>query len=159
RTVLRLTAAAAAAPTLAQLVVTTPVVHADQQQNGDDHDDDNDRDIVEASIAGLQARMTAGKTTSRDLTSDYIERIRRLDPKLHSVIETNPDAVSIAAALDAERRNGKVRGPLHGIPILLKDNIDTADKEHTTAGSFALARTTPSQDATVARLLREAGAV
>jgi amidase len=157
RAMLRLTAfAAAAAPTLGQLA-SAPAAHA--EGGGGDDDGGKAGELVEVSIAQLQAAMTAHRTSSREITSDYIERIKRLDPKLHSVIEVNPDALSIAQALDKERQNGKVRGPLHGIPILLKDNIDTADKTKTTAGSLALAGTQPSQDATVARLLREAGAV
>jgi amidase len=135
-------------------------VHA---QNTDTHDDGHSGadigDLVDVSIANLQAAMTSRRTTSREITSGYIERIRRLDPQLHSVIEVNPDALAIAEALDDERRAGHQRGPLHGIPILLKDNIDTGDKTHTGAGSLAIIGTQPTQDATVARLLREAGAV
>jgi amidase len=157
RTALRLTALAAAAPTLSQLIAA-PVAHA-QAQTGDQDDGGNLGELVDVSIAQLQAAMSARRTTSREITSEYLERIRRLDPKLHSVIETNPDALDIAEDLDEERHNGHVRGLLHGIPILLKDNIDTADKTHTTAGSFALAGTRPSRDATVAKLLRDAGAV
>jgi amidase len=157
RTALRLTALAAAAPTLSQLIAA-PAGHAQAQAAGQD-DGGNLGELVDVSIAQLQAAMTARRTTSREITSDYLERIRRLDPKLHSVIETNPEALDIAEDLDEERHKGHVRGPLHGIPILLKDNIDTADKTHTTAGSFALAGTRPTRDATVAKLLRDAGAV
>src|SRR5207247_11085300 len=92
----------------------------------------------------------------------YLQRIYGLDrrgPALHSVIEINPDALALAAALDEDRRTRGPRGPLHGIPILLKDNIDTADRMMTTAGSLALAGEPPAQDAAVARQLREAGAV
>lgn len=159
RTVLRLTAlAAAAAPSLAELA-SAPAAHAqaDGQDNGDNGGDLGE--LVEVSIAQLRAAMAGHRTSSREITSGYIERIRRLDPKLHSVIEVNPDALSIADALDDERQSGHLRGPLHGIPILLKDNIDTADKTHTTAGSLALVGTRPTRDATVARLLRDAGAV
>jgi amidase len=160
RTMLRLTAfAAAASPTIGQLVAA-PAVHA---QNTDTNDDGRGGadvgDLVDVSIANLQAAMTARRTTSREIVSGYIERIRRLDPQLHSVIEVNPDAPAIARALDNERRAGHQRGPLHGIPILLKDNIDTADKTRTGAGSLAIIGTQPTQDATVTRLLREAGAV
>lgn len=158
RSVLRLTALAAAAPTLGQLALA-PAVQAQPATTDQDGGDKSQREVVDTSIAELQAAMTARKTTSRAITSDYIERIKRLDPRLHSVIEINPDAESIARRLDEERQAGKVRGPLHGIPILLKDNIDTADKTHTTAGSLALVGTQPTQDATVAKLLRDAGAV
>jgi len=158
RTVLRLTAmAAAAAPTLSQLV-SAPPAHAQADTSSDDGGAAIG-DVVDVSIAQLRAAMAARRTTAREITSDYIDRIQRLDPRLHSVIEINPDAVAIAEALDDERQAGKVRGPLHGIPILLKDNIDTADKTHTGAGSLALVGTQPVQDATVARLLREAGAI
>jgi amidase len=118
--------------------------------------------VEEVSIAQLQAAMTNREVTSRELVAAYLDRIRRIDqsgPTLRSVIEVNPDAADIAAALDAERTSRGVRGPLHGIPILIKDNIDTADKMETTAGSIAMLGTRPAQDATVARKLREAGAV
>jgi amidase len=90
----------------------------------------------------------------------YLERIAAIDPKTKSVLETNPDALSIADAMDKERKKGKVRSALHGIPILIKDNIDTADKMHTTAGSLALVDApTPNQDAFIVQKLRAAGAV
>ncbi|PYQ53959.1 MAG: amidase [Acidobacteria bacterium] len=116
----------------------------------------------EATVDELQRRMAAATLTSRRLTSAYLARIAALDrqgPALHHVIETNPDALAIAEALDAERRAKGARSPLHGIPILLKDNVDTADKTTTTAGSLALAGSVPPRDSTVARKLREAGAV
>ena len=116
----------------------------------------------EATVDELQRRMAAGTLTSRRLTSAYLARIAALDrqgPALHHVIETNPDALAIAEALDAERRAKGARSPLHGIPILLKDNVDTADKTTTTAGSLALAGSVPPRDSRVARKLREAGAV
>jgi amidase len=118
--------------------------------------------VVEVGIAELQARMTRGELTARQLVQTYIDRIVGLDqagPRVNSVLELNPDALSIADALDAERAAGAVRGPLHGIPILLKDNIDTADGMLTTAGSLGLVGTQPSQDATVAKRLRDAGAI
>jgi hypothetical protein len=99
-------------------------------------------DVVEASIADLQKAMRAGRITSKELTSLYLARIKAIDkagPKLNAVIELNPDALAIAAALDAERKAKGARGPLHGIPILLKDNIATGDRMQTTAGSIALA--------------------
>lgn len=118
--------------------------------------------LEEATIADLQAAMTNGRLTARDLALQYVERIAALDiagPTLRSVVELNPDLLAIADALDAERQAGKTRGPLHGIPILLKDNIDTGDKMLTTAGSLALVGTRPTRDATVAKQLRDAGAV
>jgi amidase len=113
----------------------------------------------EATIADLQADMAAGRLTSVELTRYYLTRIGRLDQSLKSVIELNPDAVQLAMAADAERRQGVVRGPLHGIPVLLKDNIDTGDRMQTTAGSFALFGTPALQDSTVAANLRAGGAV
>jgi amidase len=119
-------------------------------------------ELEEATVDELQRRMASGSLTARRLTSAYLARIAALDrtgPALHHVIEVNPDALSIAAALDAERRAKGPRGPLHGIPVLLKDNVDTADRTTTTAGSLALAGSVPPRDATIARKLREAGAV
>lgn len=118
--------------------------------------------FAEATIDGLQTRMAAGTLTARELTAAYLQRIAEVDragPKLNAVIELNPDALAIAAALDAERKAGRVRGPLHGIPVLIKDNIDTADKMATTAGSLALVGAKPPRDAHVADRLRAAGAV
>jgi len=121
-----------------------------------------DFDVVEASITDLQARLQSGKSTSRDLCQHYLDRIAKIDkqgPKLNAIIELNPDALSIADALDKERKAGKVRGPLHGIPILLKDNIDTGDKMQTTAGALALAGNRAAKDSFVAAQLRKAGAI
>lgn len=118
--------------------------------------------IVEASVADLQAAMQSGKTTSQKLVKLYLARIRAIDkagPRINSIIELNPDALSIAKALDAERKAKGPRGPLHGVPILLKDNIATADKMQTTAGSLALLGVKPPRDAFVVTKLREAGAV
>lgn len=116
----------------------------------------------EAGIAELQAAMAAGNLSASELVAACIERIERIDragPRLGAVLELNPEALSIAAARDAERAAGQVRGPLHGIPVLLKDNIDTADATVTTAGSLALLGSRPAADAGVVRRLREAGAV
>ena len=116
----------------------------------------------EATIEELQARMNAGTLTSQDLTTAYLQRIAEIDragPGLNAVIELNPDALASAAQLDAERREGRVRGPLHGIPILIKDNIGTADGMQTTAGSLALVGAKPARDAHLVTRLREAGAV
>jgi amidase len=119
-------------------------------------------DVEEATIAELQDRMTRGRLTSRDLVQKYLDRIDAIDrrgARLNSVIEVNPDAGRIARELDRERRDGRVRGPLHGIPILLKDNVDTADATQTASGSLALVGAPATSDATVAGLLRAAGAV
>jgi amidase len=116
----------------------------------------------ETTVEKLQQRMAGGELSARRLTEAYLERIAALDrtgPELRSVIETNPDALSIADALDAERKAKGPRGPLHGIPVLVKDNIDTADRMTTTAGSLALEGSIPPRDAGVAARLREAGAV
>jgi amidase len=116
----------------------------------------------EATIARLQAAMRSGTLTSQALTQEYIARIRALDqngPGVNSVIELNPDALSMARNADNLRKQGRVLGPLHGIPVLLKDNIDTGDKMMTTAGSFALFGTPAKQDSTVAANLRAGGAV
>jgi len=113
-------------------------------------------------IARLQADMISGATTSRELVRVFLARIDAIDkhgPALNSVIEVNPDALAIAAGLDAERARSGPRGPLHGIPVLLKDNIDTGDKMLTTAGSLALANSRASQDAFLVKKLRDAGAV
>ncbi|HEX5714808.1 MAG TPA: amidase [Thermoanaerobaculia bacterium] len=120
------------------------------------------QEIVEATIAQLQAAMERGGLRSQDLVNLYLERIRTLDqrgPNVNSVIQINPEARKIAKARDKERKDGNVRGPLHGIPILLKDNIDTGDQMMTTAGSLALVGDPAPQDATVAARLRAAGAV
>ena len=116
----------------------------------------------EATVADLQARMASGELTSRRLTQAYLNRIEAIDrqgPTLAAVIETNPEALDIAAALDARREAEGSLGPLHGIPVLIKDNIDTADRMTTTAGSLALEGSIPAQDSHVAKRLREAGAV
>jgi amidase len=116
----------------------------------------------EITITDLQDAMKSGKHTARSITEKYLARIGQIDkqgPAINSVVELNPDALAIAEALDKERKDKGVRGPLHGIPVLIKDNIDTADEMMTTAGSLALVGSRPSKDATVAQKLREAGAV
>jgi amidase len=118
--------------------------------------------LEEATLTELRARLRSGELTSAALVGAYRERIAALDqrgPELRAIIELNPEAEAIAAALDAERRDKGERGPLHGIPILLKDNIGTADRMTTTAGSLALVGSIPSRDAGVAARLRAAGAV
>ena len=118
--------------------------------------------LEEATIAEMQEAMENGECTSFGLVQQYMERIAAFDrqgPKLNSVLELNPDALHLAEASDAERRAGLLRGPLHGIPVLLKDNIQTADKMHTSAGSIALADYFAPEDAFLVTRLREAGAI
>jgi amidase len=119
-------------------------------------------ELSEVSITDLQARLQSGKSTARDLCQQYLARIAEINakgPAINAVIELNPDALSIADALDKERKAGKVRGPMHGIPVLIKDNIDTGDKMQTTAGALALAGNHAAHDSFVARQLRAAGAI
>ena len=121
-----------------------------------------DFELEELTISELQDGLKSGKFTARSLVKKYLDRIDEIDkhgPELNSVIETNPDAMAIAEALDSERKQKGTRGPLHGIPILIKDNIDTADRMMTTAGSLALVGSRPAQDSFVAKKLRDAGAV
>ncbi len=118
--------------------------------------------LPEWTIADLNEKMEAGELTARQVAELYLQRIEAVDkngPYINSVIELNPDALEIADALDKERKAGKVRGPLHGIPILIKDNIDTADRMQTTAGSLALEGNVAAKDAFIVRQLRKAGAV
>src|SRR5437773_10881857 len=116
----------------------------------------------EATIAQLQAEMASGKLSSVKLTREYIARIQALDqsgPNVNAVIELNPDALAMAKHADDLRKHGQVLGPLHGIPVLLEDNIGTGDKMQTSAGSFALVGTPAQEDSTVAANLRAGGAV
>jgi amidase len=116
----------------------------------------------EKSVGELQALMTRGAISARALTEFYLARIDSLDakgPRLNSVIERNPDALQLADAMDAERAAGRTRGPLHGIPVLIKDNIDTADRMRTSAGSLALGESIAPKDAFIVQRLRAAGAV
>ena len=118
----------------------------------------------EFTIAQFQALMASGRLTSRQLTEYYLDRIEALDqntdgPSVNSIIEINPDALEMAERADDMRQHGRVLGPLHGIPVLLKDNIDTGDRMQTTAGSFALAGRPATSDSTVAAKLRAGGAV
>jgi amidase len=119
-------------------------------------------EFEEADIPALQEKMTSGEISARSLTESYLTRIARIDqqgPRLSSVIELNPDALAIADGLDKERREKGPRSPLHGIPVLVKDNIDTADRMQTTAGSLALIGSRPAEDSGVVRRLRQAGAI
>jgi amidase len=146
------TALVAAAPVHAQSVPTAP--RAQPAAAG--------FALEEATVAQLQEWMREGRYTSEALTRLYIERIEAIDrhgPRLNAIIELNPDALAIAARLDRERAEGRVRGPLHGIPVVIKDNIDTADRMMTTAGSLALVGAPALKDAFLVERLREAGAV
>jgi amidase len=119
-------------------------------------------ELEEATIASLQDGMRSGRYTARSIAESYLARMDAIDrsgPAINSVIERNPDAIRIAEERDAERKAGRVRGPLHGIPVLIKDNIDTADRMRTSAGSLALAESIAPRDAFIAARLREAGAV
>jgi len=121
-----------------------------------------DFELNEITIAALQDDLAAGRHTARSVVELYLSRIDALDragPVLRSVIEVNPDALRIADALDAERKAGRVRGPLHGVPVLVKDVVDTADRMHTTAGSLALMGSFATRDAFIAARLRAAGAI
>ncbi|MEO5857618.1 MAG: amidase [Pyrinomonadaceae bacterium] len=118
------------------------------------------RSLEEATVAELSSMMERGQMTSEQITTWYLSRIRSIDPQINSMIEVNPDAIAIAREKDRERRNRMVKGSLHGVPVVIKDNIDTADKMKTTAGSLALADApTPKQDAFIVTKLRESGAV
>jgi len=148
-----LAAAAVALPALGRMrPVTAPEPLPEQQSFA----------LAEMTVTQLQDGMRSGKLTSRGITQTYLRRIAALDrqgPTLRAVLETNPDALSIAEQLDAERKAGKVRGPLHGIPVIVKDNIDTHDKMQTTAGSLALEGNFAERDAFLVDRLRVAGAV
>jgi len=153
---------------LAGLALSTLVASSCSQPSAEKKTDDaadNKDDLFELSevtISYLQQKMQAKEYTSRLITELYLKRIDKIDkngPKLNSVIELNKDALNMADAMDKERAQGKVRGPLHGIPVLIKDNINTADNMHTTAGALALADNFAKQDAFIVHKLREAGAV
>lgn len=156
RAFLKLGALAAAGPTLIQMAAGSSALAKEGSRRRPAGD------LEEVTIADLQKAMENGELTASDLVDMYLERIDDLDrqgPRLRTLIETNPEAGDIAERLDREREEGRVRGPLHGIPVVLKDNIDTADRMLTTAGSVALAGAPALQDATVTARLREAGAI
>jgi amidase len=161
RTVLRWGALAGAGASVAGLVGAPPA-QAAGQEDPPDLVDAPATQVEEATIAQLQAAMTSGQLTALALVNMYLARIEALDrrgPAVNSVVEINPQVRDIARRLDRERRDGHLRGPLHGIPILLKENIDTGDRMQTTAGSLALLGHPAPQDATVAARLRTAGAI
>jgi amidase len=124
--------------------------------------DPEDFELDEITVAGLREGMESGRWTARRITELYLERIDAIDrrgPTLRSIIETNPDALAIAVERDDERRQGRTRGPLHGVPVLIKDNIDSGDRMQTTAGSLALEGSPAPRDAFIVERLRAAGAV
>src|SRR5262249_50292223 len=116
-------------------------------------------ELSEATVADLQTGMQSGRWTARSIAEHYLARIDQVDKQTRAVIETNPDALQIADALDAERKSKGARGPLHGIPVLIKDNIAPADRMQTTAGSLALVGSLVPRDAFIVTRLRAAGAV
>ncbi len=139
--------------------ISTIACSSEKQKTSQDF---NNFPLLEKNVNDLQQDMQSGKYSSAELTRLYLDRIFKIDkngPKVNSIIEINPDAVIIAEECDKERKEGKVRGPLHGIPILFKDNINTADKMVTSAGSLALANSIAQRDAFIVKKLREAGAV
>jgi amidase len=119
----------------------------------------NEFELNEFTIVLLQEKMASGEFNSVSVCQNYLDRIALVDPHLKSIIELNPDALTIAGEMDRERKSGKIRGPLHGIPVIIKDNIDTGDKMQTTAGSLALAGHIAQSDAPIVARLRDAGAV
>ena len=142
-----------------QTDASPPPSHGNGNGNGNGN---GPNDFVEATVADLQAQMAAHKITSEQLTRDYLARIAALDqngPGVNAIIELNPDALTMAKNADALRKKGTILGPLHGIPVLLKDNIDTGDQMQTSAGSFALVGQPAQRDSTVAAKLRAGGAV
>nr|MBA3600432.1 amidase [Acidobacteriota bacterium] len=121
---------------------------------------ETDFELTETTIGELQTKMKSGELSSRKLVEMYLTRIKEIAPKINSVIEINPDALKIADEMDKERKKGKIRGMMHGIPVLIKDNIDTADRMKTTAGSLALVDApVPARDAFIVQQLRKSGAV
>jgi amidase len=133
-----------------------------QAQNKNENAPADSFELNETTIDELQQKMQSGNYTARSITEMYLKRIDTIDkngPKLNAVIELNPDALSIADAMDAERKAGKVRGPMHGIPVLIKDNINTGDKMMTTAGALALEGNHAAKDAFIIKQLRASGAV
>ncbi|RKS94249.1 amidase [Flavobacterium limicola] len=158
-----LTTATLASVGLTTLVITGCTPSSKKDENAASFEDSNAAfELDEETIDSLRKKLVSGKYTSEQLVHIYLKRIEAIDkngPQLNSVIEINPDAVSIAIELDKEMKSGKSRGPLHGIPILIKDNIDTGDKMQTTAGALAMEGNIATKDAFVVKKLREAGAI
>ena len=162
RTLLKAGAVAAAVPSSAFGGLSFVAAKNDSKSNGSSDNPGPHSELIEVTVSQLQSMMTSGHLTSRHLVQMYLQRISALDqggPGVNAILQINPDALSIASSLDDERRAGNVRGPLHGIPILLKDNIDTGDKMDTTAGSLALLGSKPANDSPLAAQLRASGAV
>jgi amidase len=158
RTFFKTAALGGGALALSPLISCNPIIKPAQ----DDPTAVRPFDLDEMTIDQLQEKMASGELTSEEVTQKYLDRIAEIDqtgPGLRSVMELNPDAVQIAWERDRERKEGKIRGPLHGIPVLIKDNIDTADRMQTTAGSLALAGFHAPKDAFIVNRLRESGAV
>jgi amidase len=148
--------------TLSTLVAASCKQPSAQAKTDTDSSFTDEFELNEATIASLQKMMEGGTHTSRSITELYLKRIDAIDkngPKLNSVIELNKSALDMADNMDKERKAGKIRGPLHGIPVLIKDNIDTGDNMHTTAGALALSDNYAKQDAFIVHKLRQAGAV
>jgi len=154
--------------TLATVGITTLFIegcNVSKKDTGDKKNDDDSStsfELDEETITSLREKLDSGMYSSEQLVELYLKRIENIDksgPTLNSIIEINPDAVSIARQMDNERKESKTRGPLHGIPVVIKDNIDTADKMQTTAGSLAMVGNFPSKDAFIVKKLREAGAI
>lgn len=158
-----LTTATLASAGFTTLLVTGCTSSTKKNKDSASIEDSNEAfELDEETIGSLREKLTSGKYTSEQLVQLYLKRIEAVDKnglQLNSVIEINPDALTIAVAMDKELKSGKSRGPLHGIPVLIKDNIDTADKMQTTAGSLAMAGNIASKDAFVVKKLREAGAI
>lgn len=136
--------------------------NADSKSKNISEEFDSDFELDEMTVSELQDKMGKGIYASAQITQLYLDRIEAIDkngPKLNSIIELNPDALSIAKLMDQERKAGKIRGLLHGIPVVIKDNIDTKDKMMTTAGSLALVGHIAKKDAFIVTQLRNAGAV
>jgi len=155
--------------TLSTIGLTTILVNGCSSPSKKDNEDENsiDKDaeafeLDEETISSLREKLSSGKYSSEQLVQLYLDRTAAIDKngaKLNAIIEVNPDAISIAKAMDKEMKEGKSRGSLHGIPVVIKDNIDTADKMQTTVGSLAMVGNIASNDAFVVKKLREAGAI
>jgi len=148
--------------TLAPSCIASGPDKKDDDKDEDDQEKPDTFELNEITIGALQDKMKAGTHTARSIAELYLKRIAEIDkkgPKLNAIIELNSDALSIADALDKERKDGKVRGPMHGIPVLIKDNINTGDKMMTTAGALALVGNHAAKDAFIIKQLRAAGAV
>jgi amidase len=152
--------AAAGATVFSAPIMQSCSLFGENKESGDKFESDFELNVL--SIRQLQQYLQSGRYTSEKLVSLYLDRIERIDkagPKLNSVIEVNPDVIEISIQLDKERKSGRIRSPLHGIPVMIKDNIDTADKMLTTAGSMAMTGSPANNDAYIVSRLREAGAV